>query len=178
MSLLKGHRIPFGFSAVHTRSTSDILICERFIDTMVDAGCAVGFFNDFIPAGPDEMDLVPDAAQVEQFKESVADLRREKPIVIVHLPHDEYDKEDLCMAVQSGVFHVNSQGFAEPCPFAHFALDNIRTSSFDDILRSPFLEAIRRHPAVTKCGEIGCSLANNREVLKEIARSTGAGPTR
>jgi hypothetical protein len=95
-------------------------------------------------------------------------------LVLVHLPYDEYDGGGRCMAVDEGAFHVTARGYVEPVPFAHFARKNIRTASFRDVLRSPFLGAIRAHPTVLQLGDIGCALANNRDTLEEIARRSGA----
>jgi len=90
---------------------------------------------------------------------------------------DEYDKTGRCMAVSGGSMHINAQGWVEPCPFAHFARENIKDHSFREILRSPFLEAIRKHPTVLQHGAIGCSLVNNRAILEEIAKTTHARAT-
>ncbi len=65
----------------------------------------------------------------------------------------------------------------EPGPFAHFVRENVKDQSFMDILRSPFLDAIRKHPDALQQGKIGCSLVSNRDILEDIAVRTGAKPT-
>lgn len=178
MRILKGAGIPFGFSAVLTSTSIDAVEWEEFIDEMVDMGATVGFFNEFIPLSGEEMHSVPDDRQLEHFKDSLDRMRGKKPIVFVLLPDDEYDETGRCMAVGGGTFHINAQGYIEPCPFAQFARENIRDQSFRDILRSPFLEAIREHPSALQHGDFGCALASNRHILEEIARDTGAESTR
>jgi len=85
---------------------------------------------------------------------------------------------DRCCIVVGGVgFHVNPQGFIEPCPFTHYAKENIKTESFEEILRSPLLSAIRKHPRILIHGAIGCSLVNNSNILDSIADKLQADQT-
>ncbi len=177
MSSLKDAGVLFGFSAVLTRSTISTLVSTDFIHEMINAGCTVGVYNDFIPLDSEDMRSVPDDNQRRMFKDNLNRLREKEPIVLLHLPDDEYDVAGRCMAVGDGGMHINAQGYVEPCPFAHFALENVKNHSFKEILRSPFLEAIRKHPTVLQHGKIGCSLVNNHNILKEIAKSTGAEST-
>jgi radical SAM protein with 4Fe4S-binding SPASM domain len=83
------------------------------------------------------------------------------------------------MPVSNGSIHVNTQGYVEPCPFAHFARENIRENSFKEILNSPFLKAVRSHPTLLKRDSTcyGCSLAGKPELLAEVAQQTGAQST-
>lgn len=179
MKLLKKQGIVFGFSAVFARKTIDYLGSEAFVEDMIKAGCTAGFYNELIPMDHSDLALIPGEKQQKTFKINLERLRNEKPIVLVHLPDDEYGKDGKCMPVSTGSIHVNTQGYAEPCPFAHFARENIRNHSFREILQSPFLEAVRRHPTLLKrdANCYGCSLAGNRELLEEVAQQTGAKST-
>jgi len=177
MQRLKKAGVPFGFSSVVTKSNISTLGSSEFIRDMITRGCKAGFFNDYIPLHAGEMCELPDNEESGLFRKRIAALKRDEPIVLIHLPHDEYDRDGRCLAVDRGAFHVNSQGYVEPCPFAHYARENIRDHSFRDILSSPFLEAIRSHPTALQKGAIGCSLVNNYTILQEIAGKTGAKPT-
>jgi len=177
MRILKSADVPFGFSAVLTHSTIETLGSGQFAQEMVNVGCTIGFFNELIPVSSDDLHLVPSIEQRQHFRESLGRIRKREPIVLVHLPDDEYDNTGRCMAVSNGVFHVNAQGYVEPCPFAHYARENVSNQSFKEILASPFLEAIRRHPTVLQCGDVGCSLMHNRAILEKIAGNTGAKAT-
>jgi MoaA/NifB/PqqE/SkfB family radical SAM enzyme len=177
MQRLNEAGVPFGFSSVVTRSNISTLGSTEFIRAMIGRGCKSGFFNDYIPLHPDEMCELPDEEESSRFRKRLDSLKVREPIVLVHLPHDEYDRDGRCLAVDRGAFHVNSQGYVEPCPFAHYARENIKDHSFRDILSSPFLEAIRSHPTALQKGAIGCSLVNNYTILQEIAGNTGARPT-
>ena len=177
MRLFKQAGMLFGFSAVLTNTTVSTLGSSDFVGDMVSAGCSVGFYNEFIPLTSEEMYLVPDRNQRRLFKDHLDRLRKEEPIALIHLPDDEYDHTGRCTAVAGGGMHINAQGDVEPCPFAHFARENVKHNSFKEVLHSPFLDAIRKHPTVLQYGTIGCSLVNNRDILEEIAGSNGAKPT-
>jgi MoaA/NifB/PqqE/SkfB family radical SAM enzyme len=177
MGILCKSRVPFGFSAVLTKDSVEVLGSGHFVDVMIGAGCTVGVYNDFIPLDSDDYKSLPTATQKVQFTERLMELRTRKRILLLHLPHDEYDPNGRCMAVSGGGMHINARGWVEPCPFAHYARENIRDCSFQEVLRSPFLESIRSHPTVLKHGEIGCSLVNNRSTLEKIAKRSGARST-
>lgn len=174
MELLKKHEIIFGFSSVLTNSSIDYLGSQEFVHTMVEQGCSVGFYNDLIPFSDDDRQALPAEQQQQMFQENIDQLRSKEPIVLVHLPDDEYDEKGWCTAVGRGSVHINAQGNVEPCPFAHYAKENIKYNSFRDILNSSFLNAIRMHPTALYRGEFGCSLCSNYEILCDIAKKTGA----
>jgi MoaA/NifB/PqqE/SkfB family radical SAM enzyme len=178
MYALSRARVPFGFSVVLTRSNVATVGGDEFVGDMVRRGSILGFYNEFIPLEDEDWAAMPDEAQQREFRESLGRLRKRYPILLLHLPDDEYNEDGRCTAVGGGAFHVNAQGFVEPCPFAPFARENVNECSFEDILRSPFLRALREHPTALQRGNLGCSLVSNQEVLEEIARETGAVPTR
>ncbi len=174
MHVLRACGVMFGFSAMLTVENISCVGGAEFTEEMLDAGCTSGFFNEFVPMTEEESSLLPSGDDRREFAERLAVLRREKPILLVHLPDDEYDETGRCMAVGNGAFHVNAQGYVEPCPFAHVARENIRDASFRDILRSPFLAGIRNHPDALCRGEKGCALVSNARTLEDIARRCGA----
>ena len=177
MGRLKAAKMLFGFSSVLSKDAIETLGSDSFVSDMVKRGATVGFYNDFVPISKDDEGLVPDDEEMTAFRSRLSKLRSRHPIVLLHLPDDEYDENGRCTAVKDGAVHVNAQGDVEPCPFAHFALENVKRNTFRDILRSPFLEAIRRHPsALTKCGT-GCSLSSKQELLCELAAQSGARST-
>jgi MoaA/NifB/PqqE/SkfB family radical SAM enzyme len=178
MDILKETRVPFGFSSVVTCESAATLGSEAFVSEMVDRGCTVGVFNEYIPIEPGEIDIVPDEDQRRSFRESIDRLKQKYPIILISLPDDEYDDTGRCMAVANGAVHITARGNVEPCPFAHFARENITRCSFRDVLESPFLSAIRSHPTALQCGEIGCALVSNRAILEEIAGERGARSTK
>jgi MoaA/NifB/PqqE/SkfB family radical SAM enzyme len=177
LDLLRKAGVLFGFSATLTRGNIRTVSDVSFLRHMIGKGCAFGFYNELIPVCPRDEDLVPGEEQRRLLRERLRALRRSEPIVLVHLPDDEYDASGRCGAVTEGGMHINAQGYVEPCPFAHYARENVATSSFREVLVSPFLETIRKHPTALIRGSSGCALSCNLETLQEIARETGARPT-
>ncbi len=177
LEILKKQKILFGFSATVTKNNAAVLGSDRFIDEMIDRGCTAGFYNDLIPVQAEDFSLLPDKSAAENFRWNLKNWRQRKPILLVHLPDDEYDEQGFCRAVRSGAMHVNAQGFVEPCPFAHVARENISDCSFEQILGSPFLTAIRQHPTMLKQGDVGCALVSNRAELNLLMKKHQAQPT-
>jgi MoaA/NifB/PqqE/SkfB family radical SAM enzyme len=178
MGHLQGAGAAFGFSAMVTRDNFQTLGSDEFIAEMVDRGCALGFYTDYIPIGSAaRWDLVLEDEERERFRESILEIRRSKPIMVVHLPDDEYGPDGRCMGVMGGCVHINAQGYVEPCPFTHLASDNIREKGLNEVFRSRFLARIRSSDAVYRRGRLGCALFENREMLQDIAAETGANPT-
>ncbi|MBN1836339.1 MAG: radical SAM protein [Spirochaetales bacterium] len=178
MERLRRQGVLFGFSSVVARNNVETLGSDRFVAEMVERGCSVGFYNDLIPLSEEDLAHVPDPGQQGLFRLQLAQLRRRHRILLVHLPEDEYDAAGRCLAVGGGAMHINARGFAEPCPFAHYARENLCEVGFEQALRSPFLAAIRSHPTVLVHGEVGCALVHNARALETIAAATGARPTR
>jgi MoaA/NifB/PqqE/SkfB family radical SAM enzyme len=177
MRIYREHGVPFGFSSVVTTRNIETLASISFVREMIDHGAVFGIYNEYIPVNGEEMYLVPDKARLEELKRFAEAIREREPIVLLNMPGDEYDENDRCLAVGRGSVHVNAQGFVEPCPFAHYARENIKTHSFREILESPFLKALREHSTALTKGDIGCALVSNGEILKAIAEEHEAVST-
>ena len=178
MGRLEDARAVFGFSTMVTRENFETLGSDQFIEEMMARGCALGFYTEYIPLGSAaRWELVLEDEERVQFRARVLDLRSRNPIMLAHLPEDEYGPDNKCLAVTGGSVHINAQGYVEPCPFTHLASDNIRGKGLEDVLYSPFLAQIRSSHAVCHRGRLGCALFENREMVQEIAESTGARST-
>ncbi|MBD3184851.1 radical SAM protein [Candidatus Poribacteria bacterium] len=178
MRLLDESGVMFGFSAMVTSMNFNILVSDKFIDDSINRGCSVGFYTEYIPIGSAaNWSLVLNREQKEHFREKVLEIRKNKPIMLAHLPDDEYGKDGKCLAVMSGCVHINSQGYVEPCPFSHIASDNIKDKGLEESLKSSFLRQIRNSEATMRRGEYGCALFENRHLVEDIAFRTGAVST-
>ncbi len=177
MDCLERQKLLFGFSSTVTIHNFQTLSSDQFIKDMIDKGCSLGFYTEYIPIGDPKWELMLDGEAQKYFRKRVLEIRKTKPIMVAHLPDDEYGSGRKCKAIESGSFHINSQGFVEPCPFAHFASDNIREKSLEEIFRSRFLAKIRASEAIYRRGPIGCSLLENIDILRDIAKETGAKST-
>ncbi|MGB7062601.1 MAG: radical SAM protein [Candidatus Zixiibacteriota bacterium] len=178
MDYLQREGVVFGFSATVASDNFEILISDRFMDEMAKRGCALGFYTEYVPIGSAaQWELVLRQEEQKRFRKRIQQLRREKPMMLVHLPDDEYWGDNKCRAVINGSVHINAEGYVEACPFAHFASDNIKEKSLDQALRSRFLTELRSSDATVRRGRLGCALVENRELLQGIAAETGAKPT-
>lgn len=178
MEFLNGQRLLFGFSATVTGENWSALVADRFVEEMIGRGCVLGFYTEYVPVGRDaRRDWILAEDQRRLFREGVLAVRRKHPIIAVHLPDDEYDRSNRCLGVTGGCVHLNAQGCVEPCPFAHYAADNVRETPLAEALESPFLREIRASEAVVRCGHIGCALVENRSLVEAIAARTGARST-
>lgn len=178
MKLMRDQNLVFGFSSTVWSDNYEVLGSDEFIDEMIKRGCSLGFFTEYVPVGSDvHWDMVLNGAKREIFRQRVLEIRRSKPIMVAHLPDDEYGKDFKCRGVESGCVHINTQGYVEPCPFSHFSADNIKEKSLESALRSKFLAEIRSSKAIYRYGHIGCALVENVEMVEEIAQRTGAKST-
>jgi len=161
----------FGFCATNTAANTAQLASDAFIDQMVTIGCAVGFFTEYVPCGPNaNPDWVLDEATRAAFRKRIFEFRRSKPIVLSHFPDDEYGEENRCLAAGRVSLHINSQGGVEPCPFVSIARENVRHGGLRAACQSPFLRAIREHPYLLQRNRYACSLFEHRAELDGLAQ--------
>lgn len=178
MKLMRDQNLVFGFSSMVWNDNYEVLSSDEFIDEMIRRGCSLGFFTEYVPVGNDvHWDMVLDDAEHKIFRQKILEIRKSKPIMVVHLPDDEYGKDMKCRGVESGCVHINTQGYVEPCPFSHFSADNIKEKSLKEALCSKFLAEIRSSKAIYRRGHIGCALVENAKIVEQIAQRTGAKPT-
>lgn len=165
----------YGFAATNTALNTDHLATDAFVDEMIGLGCSVGFFTEYVPCDEhpkDDWMLRPH--EREAFRRRVLELRRRKAIVLVQFPHDEYGKDNRCLAAGQASLHINSQGDVEPCPFAPVSCENVRHGGLVAAVRSPFMQAIRENPALLRRDRFACALFEHRAELDELAEKLRA----
>lgn len=178
MGRLRKSEATFGFSAMVTGENYRMLCSDQFINQMIARGCSLGFYTEYIPIGREaRWNLVLKGKEQDQFRKRILEIRKKKPMMVVHMPDDEYGSDRKCMGVMGGCAHINAQGYVEPCPFTHMASENILEKGLDAVFRSRFLAQLRASDAVCRKGRLGCALFENQEMVQEIAAQTGAKPT-
>ena len=171
LSHLRKAQAVFGFVTTNTATNTYQLATDAFIDQMVAIGCAVGFFTEYVPCGPNPRpDWVLAEATRASFHKRVLEFRRCKPIVISQFPDDEYGMENRCSGAGRSSLHINSQGDVEPCPFVSIARENIRHGGLIAACQSPFLRAIREQPKLLQRQRYACSLFEHRTELDGLAQ--------
>jgi len=170
MKLLRGAGACFGFAATNTSENSKFLGTETFIDNMIELGCTLGYFTEYVPCGGHpRKDWLLSEEERESFRKNILDFRRRKPIVLVQFPQDEYGEENRCTAAGISSLHINSEGGIEPCPFINISLENIRNGGLKAACESPFLKSIRERDYLLKREKLACSLFEHYSELQKLA---------
>jgi len=171
MQLLRKTGACFGFAVTNTSENSRFLGTDAFIDSMVELGCSIGYFTEYVPCGlHPKLDWVLGEKERASFRKKVLDFRKRKPIVLVQFPQDEYGEENHCTAAGISSLHINSEGGIEPCPFINISLENIRGGGLKTAFESPFLKAIRERKHLLQRKTLACSLFEHYSELEELAR--------
>ncbi len=178
MKLLREHGVLFGFSATCTRRSAELISSDEFIDKMIECGCKVGWFFQYIPTGCDpDLSYMATPKQRAHLHEKVEEWRQTKPIFLGDFWNDG-PYVDGCMAGGRRYLHIISNGDVEPCVFAHFAVDNIRQKSLVEVLKSPFFSAIRDAQPYEDDNLLRpCMIIDHPDVLKELVEKYNAHPT-
>jgi MoaA/NifB/PqqE/SkfB family radical SAM enzyme len=160
----------FGFAAMVTRRNAAELHSDIFIDGMVREGCAVGYFTEYVPVGTNvKHDWLFDEPCREEFRRKVLELRRRKPLLVIHFPHDEYGSRNRCSGAGRKSLHINSRGDVEPCPFVAVACENIRDGGLSAAFRSTFLKSIRENDRLLERRQHACALFEHIAEVETLA---------
>jgi len=173
----------FGFSATMTRDNADALTSDEFIDLMVEKGCYLGWYFQYIPIGKEpNLEMMPTPQQRNRLRQQVKRWRDTKEIFIGDFWNDGPHVEG-CIAGRS-FLHINNKGDVEPCAFVHFAVDNIHGKSLWEVINSPFFKAVRRMQQAKAAPQsysdnlfTPCMIIDQPWVLREIVNKYGARAT-
>lgn len=143
MARLRSRRVFLGVSSVVTRQNVAHVTSREWFDRLWEDGARIVSLIDYIPFPHSlEPDLVLQPSDIELKTKAVARRYAEARPFMVNFPAHEYVR-GRCGAGGKGFLHINADGFVEPCPFSHYAADNILDKPLLDILRSPFLGKVR-----------------------------------
>jgi len=175
---LRRKGILYGFSATCTRSSTDYLTSDAFIEEMLERGCKIGWFFQYIPTGKSpELDYMATPQQRAKLHEKVEEWRMRYPIFLGDFWNDG-PYVDGCMAGGERYLHIISNGDVEPCVFVHFAVDNIKEKSLIEVLQSPFFKDIRdAQPYEDDNLLCPCLIIDHPSVLRRLVKKHGARPT-
>jgi len=177
MGRFRKARVPFGFSTMVTHRNLRYVTTREWFDGVWNAGARFGFLIDYVPvlrdADPDMMLTDED----RRFKSQAVEKRfyEARPMAL-NIPPDEYTTGE-CQAAGKGMMHINADGNVEPCPFCHYAADNIRDKRLPDILASPFFARLRSQFGRLPNPRGECLLFTHIEKVRTIAAQTRAFST-
>jgi MoaA/NifB/PqqE/SkfB family radical SAM enzyme len=170
MSALRARGLPFGFSATVSTDNLDATLSPDFVEEMAAKGCRSGFFLEQIP-GP-----LCDPPMGEQIAEKLAMCRDLSPIPLLGFPADEI-RYGGCQAGGNGIAHISPQGFVEPCPAAHIAVDCVSETPLVEAFANPFFKKFRELKEEFTTGMESCTYAEHGEAIREGLASSGMAAT-
>jgi len=186
MDNLKKEGVPFGFSCTMTRHNADVVTSDEFIDVMIDKGCTVGWYFQYIPIGKNpDLGLMPTPEQRNDLIKMVQYVRSTRPLFLGDFWNDG-PYVGGCIAGGRQYLHINNKGEVEPCGFVHFTIDglNVHEKSLTEILKSPFYTKMRRRVQSTASEEAysdnmltPCMIIDQPWVLRELVSEFGAHAT-
>jgi len=181
MDNLRNAGVLFGFSATPTKLNIETLMSDEFIDLMIEKGCSIGWFFQYVPIGrkPD-VSLMATPEQRFRLRRRSIEIRNTKPIFIGDFWNDgPYVGGCICGARQGGYFHINCHGDVEPCVFLQFSVDNIKDKKLIDVIQSPFFKAFQDAQPYRENDNLltPCALIDNPQVLRDIVTKFNAKPS-
>ncbi len=168
MKKMTDQNIGFGFSSMATHANVKFVTSRDWFDQMWTYGARFGFIIDYIPQDADsDLSLTLTDEDMEYKKKELEARNMEARPAVVNFPPDEYNGQS-CQSAGRGLIHINADGFVEPCPFSHYARDNVKDKSLIEILASEFFTDIRdrfEHEPFKK----SCMLTEHKEVMDYLA---------
>ncbi|MGZ4927608.1 MAG: radical SAM protein [Halobacteriota archaeon] len=167
MSLLKENDVFFGCSLTVTRSNIHTITDRSFIQSLIDKGCRLFFFVEYVSIAEDTKNWVLTDEQRAELLAATDDFRSTLPGLFIAFPGDE-EQFGGCLAAGRGFVHISPEGDIEPCPFSPYSDTSLRDVSLKEGLRSPLLTAIRQnHGQLTETAG-GCALWTEREWVNSL----------
>ena len=161
----------FGTSATLTRRNFDQATDEAYLRSLIQRGCRLFYFINYVPVEPGTDDLQLDDSQVAELGRRLARFRRSLGALFIAFPHDEMEFGG-CLAAGKGFLHVNAYGDVEPCPFSPYSDSSLKTMSFEQALASPLFRTIRASDALDEA-DGRCALWKKREWVKGLVGKDG-----
>jgi MoaA/NifB/PqqE/SkfB family radical SAM enzyme len=171
MERLRKRRVFFGTSTTLTRENFEIATSETHLRELIDRGCRLFYYINYIPVEPGTEGLRLEADQVRELDARLTRLRRSLPALFIAFPHDEIALGG-CLAAGRGFLHINAYGDVEPCPFSPYSDTNLNDVSFETALASPLLQRILTSGVVLDETDGQCALWKLRDWVAELARET------
>jgi MoaA/NifB/PqqE/SkfB family radical SAM enzyme len=170
------NRVMTGVCTSLCQTNFDDLLCEQWVDRLIELGVFYTWFHIYRAVGPDacpELCLTPE--QQRKARRFVVEMRAKKPIVIVDAYYDGEGRA-VCPAATGFTHHISPWGDIEPCPVIQFASESIHDDRplKETFNESEFLRDFRRTAAESTRG---CIVLERPDLLQELADRHGARDT-
>ena len=168
METFRKKQLVFGASVTVTTENLQEVMSVPFISGLVEKGCKMVLFIEFVPVTQEAAHLAPGDREREQMEQYMQELRVHFPnLVLLSFPGDELAMGG-CMAAGRGFFHINSMGGAEPCPFSPYSDVNVKEMSLKEALKSPLFTALRASDFLKEQHAGGCVLYEKRKEVESM----------
>jgi len=168
MDALHARNLLFGASITVTTQNLRQVTSAEFMEQLVNRGCKLVIYVEFVPVTEDAVHLAPTDADRETLQAAMQNLRQHFPeLIALAFPGDE-KADQGCMAAGRGFFHINSHGGAEPCPFSPYSDVNVRDVGVRGALQSPLFMALREGGVLDNEHVGGCVLYEQRKVVERL----------
>jgi MoaA/NifB/PqqE/SkfB family radical SAM enzyme len=174
MALLNGYNLAFGIAAMVTPENLSHVTSRQWFDCIWDLGVRFAFLIDYVPCGgaPEKSLILSDRDMARKKAALDARWAEARPLAM-NFPSDEYADGAPCQAAGSGMIHVNADGYVEPCPFSHYAADNVMEKSLAEILGGEFLTRIRDKVCALPNPSGSCLLNQHAPKVAALAAEAG-----
>ena len=172
MDGLHRRKLLFGASVTVTTANLDEVTSTAFLDGLMERGCKLVIYVEFVPVTEEAQYLAPGEAERERLAARMAELRQHNypDALLLSFPGDER-ATDGCMAAGRGFFHINSHGGAEPCPFSPFSDRSLKQVPLREALQSPLFRALREGDFLDDDHVGGCVLFAKRDQVAAMLQA-------
>jgi MoaA/NifB/PqqE/SkfB family radical SAM enzyme len=167
MSLLEENDVFFGCSLTVTSSNLRTITDRGFIQSIIDKGCRLFFFVEYVSIAEDTKDWVLTDEQRADLLATTENFRSTLPGLFIAFPGDE-EQFGGCLAAGRGFAHISPEGNLEPCPFSPYSDTNLKDVSLKEGLQSPLLQAIRQNHGQLSETAGGCALWTERDWVRSL----------
>ena len=168
MRKFKEKGLIFGASITVTTENVREVSSPAFLDTLMEQGCKLVIFVEFVPVTEEAVHLAPGETERTYLAEAMESLRqRYNEAVLLSFPGDELAMGG-CMAAGREFFHINSHGGAEPCPFSPYSDVNVRDTSLREAIASPLFRRLQSEGVLSGEHVGGCVLFEKRDQVGKI----------
>ncbi|HEX3029491.1 MAG TPA: radical SAM protein, partial [Clostridia bacterium] len=115
----------FGVSITVTRSNYDAVMSDEFVHELVEQGCKLFFYVEYVPVNESTEELVITDYQRSKIVSLTDRMQSNFQALFIAFPGDE-EKFGGCLAAGRGFVHIDPAGNIEPCPFSPFSDANIQ----------------------------------------------------
>ncbi len=176
LKLLYQGKVLFGFSTMAIHENINYITSKAYLDKMAKHGASFGFIIDYVPMDQNNnQSMCLNKKDISKKSDELMKRNHDSKMIFFNFPADE-GVFNNCGAGKE-IIHINASGYVEPCPFSHYAKDNIKQKSLIAILKSDFFTKLRENITKMRKEEGRCTLHLNEEAVLDIVNETCAFKT-